>query len=99
MAPYQAEFNQVFYSKGPSNGKLSPAQVREALMATGVAQGVLRCIWELSDIDKDGQLDMDEFAVAMYLCRQAQRGQPMPQALPSQVVPPSKKSYIVGNPF
>ena len=60
-------------------------QVREALMATGVAQGVLRCIWELSDIDKDGQLDMDEFAVAMYLCRQAQRGQPMPQALPSQV--------------
>mmetsp|Transcript_13479 Transcript_13479/g.23605 ORF Transcript_13479/g.23605 Transcript_13479/m.23605 type:complete len:84 (-) Transcript_13479:188-439(-) len=55
-------------------------------------------VWELSDIDKDGMLDMDEFSVAMYLCRQSQSGFPMPAELPADVVPPSKR-YLAANPF
>lgn len=57
-----------------------------------------RSVWELSDIDKDGMLDMDEFSVAMYLCRQSQSGFPIPAELPADVVPPSKR-YLAANPF
>ena len=43
-------------------------------------------------------LDMDEFSVAMYLCRQSQSGFPIPAELPTDVVPPSKR-YLMANPF
>ena len=67
-------------------------------MTTGLPKEVLRSVWELSDLDKDGLLDMDEFSVAMYLCRQSQSGFPIPSALPADVVPPSKR-YLASNPF
>ena len=57
---------------------------------------VLRGVWELADIDGDGALDADEFAVALYLCRQAQAGAPLPTKLPADWVPPSKRT---ANPF
>lgn len=98
ISPYKAEFDQFFYAQGPQGGKLSPSQVKTALLTTGLQTTVLRSIWELSDIDKDGQLDMDEFAVAMYLCRQSQANQSLPSVLPSEMVPPSKQSFF-GNPF
>jgi hypothetical protein len=63
-------------------------------MPTGLPKESLRAVWELSDLDKDGVLDADEFAVAMYLCRQAQNGEAVPKVLPDNAVPPSKR-----NPF
>ena len=73
---------------------LTPAQVKAALLPTGLPAASLRRVWELSDLDKDGMLDADEFAVALYLCRQAQGCAAVPAALPDNVVPPSKR-----NPF
>merc|ERR1712146_454419 len=49
-------------------GKLTPAQVKTVLTQTGLPAEVLRPIWELSDVDKDGKLDDQEFALACYLC-------------------------------
>ncbi len=48
-------------------------------------------IWGLADIDGDGFLDVDEFAVAMHLCHEAMAGKPVPDKLPPGVVPPSKR--------
>ena len=52
---------------------------------------IIKCwgkIWELSDIDKDGCLDQDEFAVAMWLIDQAKTGSvPPPQTLPDNLIP------------
>ena len=53
---------------------------------------VLGQIWELSDIDKDGCLDQDEFAVAMWLIDQAKTGNAPPQTLPENLIPPSKRT-------
>lgn len=94
IQPFKAEYDKIFFSHGPSNGKLSPAQIKDALSTTGVPRATLRSIWELSDIDKDGMIDQDEFAVAMYLCRLANQGKPMPASLPHEMTPPSKM-----NPF
>ena len=52
---------------------------------------VLGKIWQLSDIDQDGNLDVDEFAVAMYLCHQAMAGTTIEDRLPSNLIPPSKR--------
>ena len=67
-------------------------------------------IWELSDINKDGKLDADEFAIvriymvvflvekyvdmfsqAMHLVYKCLEGQALPDALPANLVPPSKR--------
>uniref|UniRef100_A0ABI7Z3S8 Epidermal growth factor receptor pathway substrate 15 n=1 Tax=Felis catus TaxID=9685 RepID=A0ABI7Z3S8_FELCA len=53
-------------------------------------------VWELSDIDHDGMLDRDEFAVAMFLVYCALEKEPVPMSLPPALVPPSKrKTWVV----
>jgi epidermal growth factor receptor substrate 15 len=49
-------------------------------------------IWDLADINSQGQLSLDEFAVAMHLIRQqlGKKG-PLPQTLPQNLVPPSMR--------
>ena len=59
---------------------------------------VLAQIWDLADINSQGQLTKDEFAVAMYLIRQ-QRGKQdgrgtLPSQLPADLVPPSMRNQI-----
>ena len=44
--------------------------VRPILERSGLPVDTLRQVWNLSDIDRDGQLDSDEFAVAMHLTRE-----------------------------
>ena len=61
------------------------------LERSGLAVDVLRQIWNLSDIDRDGSLDADEFAVAMHLARESSSGKPMPATLPLDLIPPSKR--------
>lgn len=97
----KVEFDAHFTAAGPSAAApgssrpvLSPTKVREALTRTGLAREVLRLVWELSDLDRDGALDADEFAVAMWLCRESLEGRPPPCKLPTNVIPPSKR-----NPF
>ncbi|KFZ19850.1 hypothetical protein V501_00467 [Pseudogymnoascus sp. VKM F-4519 (FW-2642)] len=55
-------------------------------------------IWDLADINSQGHLSRDEFAVAMYLIRQ-QRGKrdgrdALPATLPAELIPPSMRSQI-----
>ncbi|KAM6107270.1 epidermal growth factor receptor substrate 15-like 1 isoform 2-T2 [Pterocles gutturalis] len=52
---------------------------------------ILGRVWDLSDIDKDGHLDKDEFAVAMHLVYRALEKEPVPSLLPPSLIPPSKR--------
>jgi hypothetical protein len=76
---------------GGQEGLVSGAGARDVLLESGVQTDVLRTIWDLSDIDRDGYLDRDEFAVCWYLLNSAKKGQVMPAALPPALMPPSKK--------
>uniref|UniRef100_A0A667ZHZ1 Epidermal growth factor receptor pathway substrate 15 like 1 n=1 Tax=Myripristis murdjan TaxID=586833 RepID=A0A667ZHZ1_9TELE len=58
---------------------------------------VLGKVWDLSDIDKDGHLDKDEFAVAMHLVYRALEKEPVPALLPSSLIPPSKRKKSLGS--
>ena len=41
--------------------------MKPILMKSQLHVNVLGQIWELSDVDKDGQLDIEEFSLAMHL--------------------------------
>ena len=62
-------------------------------MRSKLPNSVLRRIWNLSDIDQDGMLDRDEFAVAMFLIDHKLGGNDIPEVLPDRLVPPSKVRY------
>jgi GTPase SAR1 family protein len=87
-------FDEIFYSLGPKNGKISGAVARDTLVNTGIDLGHLRKIWELADFEKDGQLDAEEFALALYLTELCKRGSNIPDNLPISLVPPSKRKYL-----
>ncbi len=59
---------------------------------------MLNVIWlfffsrDLSDINKDGNLDLDEFMIAMHLIETVKAGQPVPASLPQNLIPATKKS-------
>ena len=76
---------------GGQEGLVSGGGARDVLLESGLDVGMLRTIWDLADIDKDGFLDKDEFAVAMYLITSCKSGKPCPTTLPPGVVPPSKR--------
>lgn len=70
-------------------GYLSGQQVRNAMASTPLTQTQLATIWNLADVDKDGKLKAEEFILAMHLVDMAKQGQPLPLALPVDLVPPS----------
>ena len=84
-----------FEDLGPQGGFLSTETAREVLVKTGLGKDELRKIWNLSDIDRDGYFDFDEYVVAMFLCDAViQKGRPVPTSLPTTVVPPSKRELL-----
>ncbi|EGD82719.1 hypothetical protein PTSG_03370 [Salpingoeca rosetta] len=88
----QSNFRSHFNSCNPVNGKITGEAAKSVLMKSKLDFGTLGKIWNLSDIDGDGYLDLDEFCVAMHLCHKAMAGESVPDALPRLLVPPSKRS-------
>lgn len=56
-------------------------------MNSGLPVDVLGRIWELSDLDQDGQLDRDEFLIALQLINKAKEGSTIPEQLPPSLLP------------
>ena len=84
-----------FEALGPEGGYLSTQKARDVLVKTGLEKDQLRQIWNLSDIDRDGLFDHDEYVVAMFLCDAViQKGRPIPTELPQSVIPPSKRDMV-----
>lgn len=86
----------IFESLKPINGKVSGASAKTELVKSKLPNTILGKIWKLSDIDQDGQLDMDEFALSMHLVTLKLEGHEIPNELPPHLIPPSKVG--VGSP-
>uniref|UniRef100_A0ACB8F459 Epidermal growth factor receptor substrate 15 n=1 Tax=Sphaerodactylus townsendi TaxID=933632 RepID=A0ACB8F459_9SAUR len=90
----KAKYDAIFYSLNPVNGLLSGDKVKPVLLNSKLPVDILGRVWELSDIDHDGMLDRDEFAVAMFLVYCALEKEPVPLSLPPTLVPPSKRKAL-----
>lgn len=95
LADSSERLRDSFEALGPDGGFLAPQIARDVLMKTGLAKEQLRQIWNLSDIDRDGYFDHEEYVVAMFLCDAViQKGRPIPDSLPTTVIPPSKRVLL-----
>jgi EH domain-containing protein 1 len=81
---YRPAFNSL-----QSNGFVSGAAAKNVLMQSKIPKPSLKKIWDLSDIDKDGQLTLNEFVLAMYLTDIAKQGQELPAQLDANMIPPT----------
>lgn len=70
----------------PVRGKLSGDKARPVMMASKLPVDALGKIWNLSDIDKDGQLDSEEFAVVSF--------SPLSFSFPHLSIPHSLYVYV-----
>ncbi|KAM8854425.1 EH domain-containing protein 2-like [Synchiropus picturatus] len=88
---YKPKYDEIFYNLGPNEGKLSGSKVKKWMTTTLLPNSVLAHIWRLSDVDEDGMLDNEEFALAVHLIEGKLEGHWLPRELPSHLVPPSKR--------
>ncbi|CAL8308227.1 unnamed protein product [Lota lota] len=98
-AEEKMKFDTIFDSLSPVGGFLTGDKVKPVLLNSKLPLDVLGRVWELSDIDRDGMLERDEFAVAMYLVYRALEGEPVPMSLPPPLVPPSKRKKPSAPPW
>ncbi|KAI0781211.1 hypothetical protein BD413DRAFT_23939 [Trametes elegans] len=59
------------------------------MLQSNLAEDVLAQVWDLSDLNNDGRLTRDGFAVAMHLIQGKLAGKDIPSALPLSLVPPA----------
>ncbi|KXT12608.1 hypothetical protein AC579_368 [Pseudocercospora musae] len=88
----KAKFDQFFNTIDTlGRGIISGEQAVQFFSDSRLPEETLAQIWDLSDINSEGQLNKDEFAVAMYLIRQqrAPNAAPLPAFLPPALIPPS----------
>ncbi|KAL1787718.1 epidermal growth factor receptor substrate 15 isoform X1 [Sigmodon hispidus] len=95
----KAKYDAIFDSLSPVDGFLSGDKVKPVLLNSKLPVEILGRVWELSDIDHDGRLDRDEFAVAMFLVYCALEKEPVPMSLPPALVPPSKRKTKLFSPL
>ncbi|KAJ5571163.1 hypothetical protein N7535_004823 [Penicillium sp. DV-2018c] len=91
--PEKAQFDSIFETVDTAKlGYITGDQAVSFFMKAQLPEETLAQIWDLADIDADGQLSRDEFAVAMYLVRMQRSGkEPLPQVVPPALIPPSMR--------
>ena len=95
----KARFDQIYDGLDRERkGYIGGDEAVPFLRQSGLPEGALATIWDLSDINSDGCLNRDEFSVAMFLIRQqrSQRdpSQPPPPTLPPNLIPPNMRSLM-----
>lgn len=91
-AQYDAQFSRLDSNK---QGFVGGEQAVAFFSNSKLSENDLAQIWDLADITQTGQLNQEEFAVAMHLIRQqvSSRG-PLPATLPQNLVPPSMRQQV-----
>ncbi|KAF7983076.1 hypothetical protein HWV62_23989 [Athelia sp. TMB] len=62
------------------------------MLQSNLPEDILAQVWDLADINNDGRLTRDGFAVAMHLIQGKLAGKEVPSTLPPSLVPPSMRS-------
>ncbi|XP_044275174.1 intersectin-2 isoform X2 [Varanus komodoensis] len=78
----RTKYDKQFDSLKPVGGYVTGDQARNFFLQSGLPSPVLAEIWALSDLNKDGKMDQQEFSIAMKLIKLKLQGQPLPVILP-----------------
>lgn len=95
----KAKFDSIYDSIDKTKrGYITGEEAVPFFSQSNLSGDILAQIWDLADINSEGQLNKDEFAIAMYLIRlqRAQRDgtNVLPATLPPNLVPPSMRGQV-----
>ncbi|KAF7800250.1 hypothetical protein EIP86_011497 [Pleurotus ostreatoroseus] len=68
------------------------------MVQSKLSDDVLAQIWDLADLNNDGRLTRDGFAVAMHLIQHKLSGKDLPSTLPLTLIPPSMRNAAPAQP-
>ena len=85
------KYDESFEKLGPVDGKISGAVAKREMVKSKLPNTTLGKIWKLSDLDRDGYLDADEWALAQHLIQIKLDNHDLPAELPDHLIPPSKR--------
>ncbi|KAI8099000.1 uncharacterized protein BX664DRAFT_363189 [Halteromyces radiatus] len=86
------QYSKIFKAwDSEKQGFLTGDKAKEIFTQSGLPQNVLMQIWNLSDPNNQGKLNVDEFSVAMHLIYRKLNGYNVPTTLPPELIPPSTR--------
>jgi len=97
VAKEKHKYDEIFEGLCNSEGKVNGSVAKAEMVKSKLPNTVLAKIWKLADVDKDGMLDSDEFALAMHLINVKLDSHDLPEELPVHLIPPSKRPFHTGD--
>ncbi|OLL24826.1 putative calcium-binding protein [Neolecta irregularis DAH-3] len=76
-------------------GYITGGEAVSFFMSSKLPDDILAHIWDLADLSKEGQLNRDEFAVAMHLIKTKISGKELPDTLPYSLIPPLQRRQVM----
>jgi len=87
--PNPEEYRADFAALGPSvEGKITGQLAKSRMVQSKLPSNVLHKVWSLADTDKDGELTLYEYSLAMHLIKMKLDGQDLPPMLPESMLCP-----------
>jgi len=90
----KSTYDIKFHSLSLHGGKAAGGQIMNVMLQSGLQRETLKAIWTLADIDSDGKMDHEEFALCMFLIDHVKKGLKLPKTLPMRMVPPGKRKLL-----
>merc|ERR1740123_1320294 len=88
VAPDPEDYREEFVALGPNAvGKVLGQRAKAKMVETKLPSNALHKIWALADVDKDGALTLNEYALAMHFIKMKLDGQDLPLKPPPQMIP------------